>query len=137
MNSRSILEVCQRHGVWLLSDECYSHFTYGDARPFSVASLPDAKNGGIIIAGSFSKTFAMTGWRLGYVLGPPQLIGAITKLQSQSTSNATSIVQYAALEALRGPMDSVAAMLAEYAPAARAHPLRPAGDSGNHLQRSV
>jgi aspartate aminotransferase len=109
-----LLEVCRRHGVWLLSDECYSHFTYGDAKPFSVASLPDAKSG-IIIAGSFSKTFAMTGWRLGYVLGPPQLIGALTKLQSQSTSNATSIVQYAALEALRGPMDSVSAMLAEYA----------------------
>jgi aspartate aminotransferase len=110
-----LLEVCQRHDVWLLSDECYSHFTYGDAKPFSVASLSGAKNGGIIIAGSFSKTFAMTGWRLGYVLGPAQLVGALTKLQSQSTSNATSIVQYAALEALRGPMDSVSAMLAEYA----------------------
>ena len=109
-----ILAVCQRHGVWLLSDECYSHFTYEDAKPFSVASLPNAKSG-IIIAGSFSKTFAMTGWRLGYVLAPQPLIAAVTKLQSQSTSNATSIVQYAALEALRGPMDSVSEMLAEYA----------------------
>jgi len=56
----------------------------------------------------------MTGWRIGYVLGPQPLVAAITKLQSQSTSNPTSIAQYAALEALRGPMDSVAAMLVEY-----------------------
>ena len=110
---RKILALCQRRGVWLLSDECYSHFTYGDAKPFSIASVPGSKSG-VIIVGSFSKTFAMTGWRVGYVLAPQPLIGAITKLQSQSTSNATSIAQYAALEALRGPMDSVKTMLAEY-----------------------
>ncbi|HWG58869.1 MAG TPA: pyridoxal phosphate-dependent aminotransferase [Candidatus Acidoferrales bacterium] len=109
-----ILDVCRRRGVALLSDECYSHFVYGDAKPFSIASVPGAKEH-VIIAGSFSKTFAMTGWRLGYVLGPKPLIGAITKLQSQSTSNPTSIAQYAGLEAMRGPMDGVAAMLAEYA----------------------
>jgi aspartate aminotransferase len=109
-----ILDVCKRRGVWLLSDECYSHFTYGDARPFSVASLPGTKER-LIVAGSLSKTFAMTGWRMGYALAPQPLVEAMTKLQSQSTSNPTSITQYAALEALRGPMDSVAAMLAEYA----------------------
>jgi aspartate aminotransferase len=109
-----IFEVCQRHGVWLLSDECYSHFTYGTAKPFTVASLPGSRER-LIIAGSFSKTFAMTGWRMGYLLAPQALIAAVTKLQSQSTSNATSIVQYAALEAARGPMDSVNAMLSEYA----------------------
>ncbi len=70
---------------------------------------------GVIVVGSLSKTFAMTGWRIGYVLAPEPLIGAITKLESQSTTNATSIAQYAALEALRGPMDSVHTMLAEYA----------------------
>ncbi|HXJ17827.1 MAG TPA: pyridoxal phosphate-dependent aminotransferase [Candidatus Polarisedimenticolia bacterium] len=109
-----ILAVCQRKGVWLLADECYSHFTYGDAKPFSIASLPNSK-AGLIVIGSFSKTFAMTGWRVGYALAPQRLIGAMTKLQSQSTSNPTSIAQYAALEAMRGPMDSVPAMLAEYA----------------------
>ena len=109
-----ILDVCKRQGVWLLSDECYSHFTYGNARPFSVASLPVAKDR-VIIAGSFSKTFAMTGWRMGYVLAPKPLVDAVAKLQSQSTSNPNSITQYAALEAMRGPMDSVATMLAEYA----------------------
>jgi aspartate aminotransferase len=108
-----ILALCQRRGVWLLSDECYSHFTYGDAKPFSIASVPGSKSG-VIIVGSLSKTFAMTGWRVGYVLAPQPLIGAITKLQSQSTSNVTSIAQYAALAALRGPMDSVKTMLAEY-----------------------
>lgn len=109
-----ILAVCQRRGVWLLSDECYSHFVYGDAKPFSIASVPGSKSR-LIIAGSCSKTFAMTGWRIGYVLAPAQLVSAIGKLQSQSTSNPTSIAQYAALEALRGPMDSVGTMLAEYA----------------------
>jgi aspartate aminotransferase len=109
-----ILEVCQKHGVWLLSDECYSHFVYGDARPYSIASVPGSKEH-VIIAGSFSKTFAMTGWRTGYALAPAPLVGAITKLQSQSTSNPNSIAQYAALEAMRGSMDSVGVMLAEYA----------------------
>jgi aspartate aminotransferase len=109
-----ILAVCQRHGIWLMSDECYSHFTYGDAKPFSVASLPNAK-GRLIIVGSLSKTFAMTGWRIGYALAPQPLVAAMTKLQSQSTSNPTSIAQYAALAAMRGPMDSVPTMLAEYA----------------------
>ncbi len=109
-----ILAVCERRGIWLLSDECYSHFLYGKAKPFSVASLPGAKKR-VIVAGSFSKTFAMTGWRVGYVLAPQPLIEAIAKLQSQSTSNPNSIAQYAALEALHGPMHDIEAMLAEYA----------------------
>jgi aspartate aminotransferase len=107
-------EVCQRHAVWLLSDECYSHFTYGEAGPFSIASLPGAKER-LIIVGSFSKTFAMTGWRLGYALAPKPLIEAMIKLQSQSTSNPNSITQYAGVEAMRGPMGPVSTMLAEYA----------------------
>ena len=109
-----VLAVCQRHGIWLLADECYSHFTYDEAKPFSIASVRGSKNK-LIIVGSFSKTFAMTGWRVGYALAPQPLISVMTKLQSQSTSNPTSIAQYAALAAMRGPMDSVPAMLAEYA----------------------
>jgi len=111
---KKILEVCQRHGVWLMTDECYSHFTYGDEKPFSVASVPNSKSR-LIVIGSLSKTFAMTGWRVGYALGPQPLIAAMTKLQSQSTSNPTSIAQYAAIAAMTGPMDSVPVMLAEYA----------------------
>jgi aspartate aminotransferase len=109
-----IFDVCKRRGVWLLSDECYSHFTYRSAKLFSIAGLPGTKEH-VIIAGSLSKTFAMTGWRLGYSLAPTPLVEAMTKLQSQSTSNPNSITQYAALEALTGPMDSVTTMLAEYA----------------------
>ena len=108
-----IFEVCKRRGVWLLSDECYSHFTYEGAKPYSVASIAGSKEH-VIVAGSLSKTFAMTGWRMGYALAPKALIDAMAKLQSQSTSNPTSITQYAAIAALTGPMDSVAAMLAEY-----------------------
>ncbi|MBI4461422.1 MAG: pyridoxal phosphate-dependent aminotransferase [Acidobacteria bacterium] len=107
-----ILELVRRRGAFLLADECYSHFVY-DGQPFSVASLAEAKPH-VIIAGSLSKTFAMTGWRLGYALGPEPIIEAMLRLQSHSTSNPTSIAQKAALEALRGPMDSVAEMLAEY-----------------------
>lgn len=109
-----ILAVCQKHNLWLMSDECYSHFVYEPRKPFSIASVKDAKNR-LIIVGSVSKTFAMTGWRIGYTLAPEPLIQAIIKVQSQSTSNPTSIAQYAALEAMRGSMESVPPMLAEYA----------------------
>ena len=109
-----IYEVCRAKNIWLMTDECYSHFLYGKEKLFSLASLPGTKSN-IIVAGSLSKTFAMTGWRVGYALAPEPLISAMIKLQSQSTSNATSIAQYAALEALTGPMDTVAVMLAEYA----------------------
>ncbi|MGA9631369.1 MAG: aminotransferase class I/II-fold pyridoxal phosphate-dependent enzyme, partial [Candidatus Acidiferrales bacterium] len=81
---RKILAVCERKGVWLMSDECYSHFTYGDAKPYSIASVANSKNA-LIIIGSMSKTFAMTGWRVGYALAPQPLIAAMTKLQGQST----------------------------------------------------
>ena len=109
-----ILDVAKKHGVWVLSDECYSHFVYGKAKPFSIASLPGAKDH-VIISASLSKTFAMTGWRMGYTLAPQQLSDAVLKLQSQSISNPTSIAQYAALEALRGSMDSVERMVTEFA----------------------
>src|SRR6202047_952893 len=109
-----ILAVCRKNKVWLMGDECYSHFTYEPHKPYSIASAAGSKEN-VIIIGSVSKTFAMTGWRIGYTLGPEALIQALIKLQSQSTSNATSIAQYAALEAMRGPMETVPVMLAEYA----------------------
>ncbi len=109
-----ILAVCKKHKVWLMGDECYSHFTYQPHKPYSIASASDSKPN-VVIIGSVSKTFAMTGWRIGYALAPESLIQALVKLQSQSTSNPTSIAQYAALEAMRGPMDTVPVMLAEYA----------------------
>src|SRR5207245_4012159 len=109
-----ILAVCRKHNVWLMGDECYSHFTYDPHKPYSIASAAGSKDN-VIIIGSMSKTFAMTGWRIGYTLAPDALVQATVKLQSQSTSNPTSIAQYAALEAMRGPLDSVPVMLAEYA----------------------
>ncbi|HTT34078.1 MAG TPA: pyridoxal phosphate-dependent aminotransferase [Methylomirabilota bacterium] len=108
-----ILAVCRKHNVWLMGDECYSHFTYEPHKPYSIASAAGAKEN-VIIIGSVSKTFAMTGWRIGYTLGPEDLIQALIKLQSQSTSNPTTVAQYAALAAMQGPMDSVPVMLAEY-----------------------
>jgi aspartate aminotransferase len=108
-----IYGVCQRRGVWLMADECYSHFVYAPEKPYSVASIAGSKQH-IIVIGSMSKTFAMTGWRLGYALAPQPLIEAMIKLQSQSTSNPNSIAQHAGLEAMRGSMDSVPVMLAEY-----------------------
>jgi len=108
-----ILALCKKHNLYLMGDECYSHFVYEPHKPFSIASAKNAKDN-VIIVGSVSKTFAMTGWRIGYTLGPEALIQAIIKVQSQSTSNPTSIAQYAALEAMTGTMDTVPPMLAEY-----------------------
>jgi aspartate aminotransferase len=107
-----ILALCKQRGIYLLTDECYCHFLY-DSEPFSIASVPGAKDT-VLVAGSLSKTYSMTGWRIGFGLIPQPIVGAITKLQSHSTSNPTSFCQKAAVEALRGPQDSVKVMLAEY-----------------------
>jgi aspartate aminotransferase len=108
-----IYRLTAARGAFLMTDECYCHFLY-DSEPFSIASLAGAKDN-VLVAGSLSKTYAMTGWRIGFALAPARVIGAMVKLQSHSTSNPTSIAQKAAVEALRGPQDSVDAMLAEYA----------------------
>jgi aspartate aminotransferase len=108
-----IYRLTAARGIFLLTDECYCHFLY-DSQPFSIASLKGAKDN-VLVAGSLSKTYAMTGWRIGFVLAPARVIGAMVKLQSHSTSNPTSIAQKAAVEALRGPQDSVDTMLAQYA----------------------
>jgi len=107
-----IAYIARDKGIWLMTDECYSHFLY-DSTPFSAASLRDMKET-VIVAGSLSKTYAMTGWRIGFVLAPAPVCTAIIKLQSHSTSNPTSIAQKGAIEALMGPQDSVGRMLAEY-----------------------
>ena len=108
----TIYALASAKGITLLTDECYCRLVY-DSAPFSIASLEGAKPN-VVVAGSMSKTYAMTGWRIGYTLAPKPLIGAINKLQSHSTSNPTSIAQKAAIEALTGPQDSVQEMLEEY-----------------------
>jgi aspartate aminotransferase len=107
-----IYRMTSSRGIYLMTDECYCQFLY-DSEPFSIASMPGAKET-VIVAGSLSKTYAMTGWRIGFGLAPAPIITAMNKLQSHSTSNPTSIAQKAAVEAVKGPQESVAVMLAEY-----------------------
>ena len=111
---RRIMELLAERGIYSISDECYLRFVYPPAEVFSAASLPAELRARLCIAGSFSKTFAMTGWRMGYALAPGEWTKAMLNVQSHSTSNANSIAQYAAIEALQGPQESVARMLAEY-----------------------
>lgn len=107
-----IVDLAHRKGVYVLTDECYSQLVY-DGTPYSAAAFPEAKNT-VIVSGSLSKNYAMTGWRIGFTLSPAPIAKAMGTLQSQSTSNPTSVAQKAAVEALNGPQDSIQVMLAEY-----------------------
>lgn len=109
---KSILKLTSERGIWLMTDECYDKFVYA-GEPFSITSEPGSRQN-VIVVGSLSKTYSMTGWRIGFGLGPPAVIAAAQKLQSHSTSNPVSISQKAAIEALRGPQEAVGVMLAEY-----------------------
>lgn len=106
---RALAEVLGRHPhVWVLSDDMYEHIVY-DGRRFSTLAqvAPELKARTLTVNG-VSKAYAMTGWRIGYAGGPAELVKAMTKLQSQSTSNPSSIGQAAAREALAGPQDFIA-----------------------------
>jgi aspartate aminotransferase len=107
-----LLALAVRHGIWLMTDECYCRFLYDGRAPFSLAASKNRDN--LIVTGSLSKTYAMTGWRVGFALGAKELISNMVKLQSHSTSNVTSFVQRGAIEALTGSQDSVEVMRAEY-----------------------
>jgi aspartate aminotransferase len=111
---RRIMELAAERGIYVVSDECYLRFVYPPGEVFSAASLPADIRSRLCIAGSFSKTYAMTGWRVGYALAPTEWMKAMLKVQGHSTSNANSIAQWAAVAALNGPQESVATMLAEY-----------------------
>ena len=106
-----LLALAARYNLLLLSDECYCHFVY-DGQPFSLGSSRDREH--LLVVDSLSKTYAMTGWRVGFALGNAKLLANMVKLQSHSTSNAPSLAQKAAVEAFRAPQDCVHAMLAEY-----------------------
>ncbi len=107
-----VVRLAHERGIWVISDECYVYLNYSD-RNFSVGSLNEYRDQ-FLVVGSLSKTYAMTGWRLGYTLGPAAVIAAMQKLQSQSTSNPTSIVQKAGVAALSGSQACVGEMRAEY-----------------------
>jgi aspartate aminotransferase len=111
---REIVEVAVERDVWIISDECYLYFAYPPAAPFTAGQLPEELRARVMICGSFSKTHAMTGWRLGFGLGPKPWIQSMLKVQSHSTSNANSMTQKAAVEAAIGPQDSVRSMIGEY-----------------------
>ena len=108
----AVVRLAHERGIWVISDECYVYLNY-TTRNFSVGSLTEYRER-FLVVGSLSKTYAMTGWRLGYTLGPAAVVGAVQKLQSQSTSNPTSIVQKAAVAALNSSQQCVAEMRAEY-----------------------
>lgn len=112
---RDIAELARRRDILVLTDECYCHFNYEGSTPFSLASLGKDYRDHVAVVGSVSKTYAMTGWRVGFCLGPEPLIRAMLKIQSHCTSNANSIAQKAAVAALSGPQDSIQDMLREYA----------------------
>ncbi len=109
---KRIFQLARDRGIWILADECYCRFLY-DSEPFSLASLEGGKEN-VIVMGSLSKTYAMTGWRIGFLLGPKYVIDACGKLLTHSTSNPNSIAQKAAIEAVAGPQDSIDIMLAEF-----------------------
>jgi aspartate aminotransferase len=107
-----IADLAIKNDIIVLSDEVYSQILYDNAKHESIASLPGMKERTIIIEG-FSKTYAMTGWRLGYGVMPAELASHITKLMVNSNSCTAGIIQMAGLEALKGPQDSVGKMVAE------------------------
>lgn len=107
-----IVEVAHRRGIYIISDECYVYLNYS-GRLFSVGSLTRCREHMIII-GSLSKTYSMTGWRLGYALGPKAIVSAMQKLQGQSTGNPNTIAQMAAIAALTSSQQCVADMRADY-----------------------
>jgi aspartate aminotransferase len=108
----AIVRLAHARGIYLLLDECYAYLTYA-GKPVSGGTFTDCKEH-VVILGSLSKTYAMTGWRAGFAMGPKQVIGAMSKLQSQSTSNATSFVQKAAVAALTGSQQCVSEMRGDF-----------------------
>jgi aspartate aminotransferase len=108
-------QVVLEHGLYVLSDDIYDKILFDGAKFVNIAMLDPELKARTFILNGVSKAYAMTGWRIGYLLGAQEGIAAATNLQSQSTSNPTSISQKAAVEALRGPQDTVAAMVAEFA----------------------
>jgi aspartate aminotransferase len=114
---RRIVEACAERNVYVLTDECYLYFAYPPRAPFTSASLPAELRKYVCVGGSFSKTYAMTGWRIGFTIANPEWTAAMVKLQSHSATHPTSFVQYACAKALQDAghtVESVRSMTAEY-----------------------
>ncbi|HBU69763.1 MAG TPA: aspartate aminotransferase [Elusimicrobia bacterium] len=111
---KAIAEVCVKHKILIISDEIYEKLIFDNFKFASIASVsPEAKALTVVVNG-VSKAFAMTGWRIGYAAGPKEIIAAMGKIQSQSTSNPTSISLKASTEALNGPKEDIEKMRVEF-----------------------
>src|SRR5690606_16571332 len=112
---KKLTDVLMKHShVWILSDDMYEHLTYDGFKFATPAEVEPGLYERTLTMNGVSKAYAMTGWRIGYCAGPAPLIQAMTKVQSQSTSNPTSISQWAAVEALNGPQDFIAERAAAF-----------------------
>ena len=106
----AIGEWAARHGIWVLADEIYEYLVYGDSVFSSIAAQAPAAAPRTLVVNGVAKTFAMTGWRVGWLVASPAVVAAIGRLQSHSVSNVANVSQCAALAALTGPLDAMVAM---------------------------
>ncbi|MDP3297853.1 MAG: pyridoxal phosphate-dependent aminotransferase [Thermodesulfovibrionia bacterium] len=110
----AIAEIAVKHDFYIISDEIYEKLIYDGFEHVSIASLGDEIKQRTLVVNGISKSYAMTGWRIGFAAGPKDIINAMTNIQSQSTSNPTSISQKAAVEALTGTQDFISKMVSEF-----------------------
>jgi aspartate/methionine/tyrosine aminotransferase len=111
---QAIGEWAVEHGIWVVTDEIYEHLTFGEHRFYSMPKLVPELAEQCVVLNGVAKTYAMTGWRVGWMIGPADVIAAATNLQSHSTSNVSNVAQRAALAAVSGPLDAVVEMRAAF-----------------------
>ena len=102
------------HGLWVVTDEIYEHLVYGDAQNVSIATAAPELGDRVVVVNGVAKTYAMTGWRVGWLIGPADVVKAATNLQSHATSNVSNVAQVAALAAVSGDLSAVAHMRAAF-----------------------
>ncbi|MGN1078505.1 MAG: pyridoxal phosphate-dependent aminotransferase [Candidatus Gallimonas sp.] len=112
---RALAKVCEEADIFVLSDEIYEKLVYTETKPFSMAACSDKMKDLTITVNGVSKTYAMTGWRIGYLAAPPAIAKAIDSFQSHATSNPNSVAQYATIKALNSPEAAVEEMVARFA----------------------
>ncbi len=111
---QAVGEWAVEHGIWVVADEIYEHLVYGDAEHVSMPVVVPALADTCVVVNGVAKTYAMTGWRVGWLIGPADVVKAATNLQSHATSNVNNVAQVAALEAVRGDLTAVAEMRAAF-----------------------
>lgn len=111
---QDIADFCRENDIFIISDEIYEPLIYGEEKHYSIATLSEETYDRTLVINALSKAYAMTGWRLGYAAGPKDLIKIMSNIQSHTTSNSTSFVQYAAVEALNGDQSFIPVMNEEF-----------------------